>query len=259
MQLHARDSLVPFVAPEHEGPKRAPGAWELAARVASAGAWSGLVAGLVAGVPYYFAVRDAEDLPWADLAPRFFTFAVVTGAIYGAGAALGVHTLAAALHARREGALVAFVGASLGAALAGALPGAVGAAYFGSLPYPFVGATTLAVAPFVGAAPLCARLTAATREGEDRDPRSGMAAVVATVLVCIVGALLVAVVDDATMLGAFRSGVAATAGRADSVVGLAIVGAIAGALLGIGLGGQVGLSVALRGSRQAPKVTITGA
>ena len=247
--LEPRDSLVPFVAPEG-GAAGGPGAARIAWRVARAGAIGGVVASVIGGVPYYFAVRETVALPWLTIAPRFVAFVAATGAIYGAGAAIGVHAVGEIVRPATGAAraLVALAGATLGAALAGALPGAFGAAYFGSLPYPFIGTATLAIAPFVGAALVSRELANAT--GERRAARSFVATVAATVLFCAIGALGVGAVDDETILAAFRDGVSATSGRPDSLAGLAWVGAVAGALLGLGLGGQMGVSVALAGGAE---------
>jgi len=257
--LEARDSLVPFVAPERAKASR--GAAWLAGRVARAGAVGGLIASLAGGVPYYFAVRDVLPLPWLRLAPMFVAFVIVAGAIYGAGAAYGVHALTSVLRPRRAGtrALVALAGATVGAALVGPLPGSVGVAYFGSLPYPFIGTATLAIAPFLGAALISFRLavttSARTEEPSGRGGRAALAALAATAVFCGLGAFAVSAVNDAAMLAAFRDVAAATSGHSDSTSGLAIVGLFAGALLGLGLGGQMGVSVALSGGPRSPSVS----
>jgi len=239
------------VAPERAKDSR--GASWLAGRVARAGAIGGLVASFVAGVPYYLAIRDALPLPWLRIAPMFVAFVIVTGAVYGAGAAYGVHALVYVFRPRGgvTRALIALAGATLGAALVGPLPGSIGLAYFGSLPYPFMGTATLAIAPFVGTALTSFQLAAATGDAPHarRGARAVLATIAATAIFCGLGALAVRTVDDATMVAAFRDATA-TAGHQDSPSGLAIVGLFVGALLGVGLGCQMGISVALSSGRR---------
>jgi len=257
--LEPRDSLVPLVAPRGGARDERGSAW-LATRVARAGALGGFLASLVVGIPYYFAVRGLLQLPWLELAPTFVAFVCAAGAMYGAGGALGMHALAAKVEPRSAAgrALVAIAGAALGAAVVGVVPGALGVAFFGSRPYPFVGTSAFAVAPFLGAAVMSLQLA---RASDAVDPkrvdgaRATVAAAIATAVFCALGAFGVACVDDATMLSAFRSGAEATSGQPESVAGLALVGAIAGALLGVGIGGQMGAAVALSGG---PRVTPRG-
>ena len=244
--LEARDSLGPVVANESASSRPV----ALAGRVARAGAVGGLFASLVAGVPYYLAVRDTLPLPWLRLAPLFVAFVVACGAVYAAGAAYGVRALARAF--RPSGplprALVAVVGAALGAALVGPLPGAVGLASFGSLPYPFMGTATLAIAPSIGTALATFALAATT--GDASRPRlsarAALATLAVTALFCALGAFAIGTLDDATVVAAFRDATTA-AGHEDSPLGLGIVGLFVGALLGVGLGCQMGLASALAG------------
>jgi hypothetical protein len=252
------DSFEPMVASGREAPlgPRERGALWLLGRAARGGAFGGLLAGVLGGVPYYLAVRaDPEiDLPWAVLGPSFVMFVVATGAIYASGAALGAFVSRRVVAKRttsgpaRGAALV--TGGMLGGAIVGPLPGAFGVAYFGSQPYPFMGTAMLAVAPFLGAYLTSAEVARAlhavlgVRVGF---LRALGASVAATALFGGLGFVVYLGVDDQAMLQAFRSGSTSVSGEPFSVVGLALVGTVAGVLLGLGLGGHIGCAAAIAG------------
>ena len=242
--VETRDSLGPLVAPERAATPRS----DLAGRAARAGAAGGLVASAIAGVPYYLAVREQAALPWLQIAPLFVAFVIATGALYGAGAAYGMRAIGAALGPRGPAsrAVISIGGATMGAAIIGVLPGSLGLAYFGSLPYPFVGTATLAMAPIVGTSITSWSLAAS---GGSRG-RAALAALGTAALFCAIGALGVGTLDDATVVAAFRDATA-SAGHEDSPLGLGLVGLVVGALLGVVLGCQIGATVVLARGRAA--------
>ncbi|HEY2366117.1 MAG TPA: hypothetical protein VGH87_07025 [Polyangiaceae bacterium] len=238
MEDHApHDSLIPTIAEEGASAQVPAGVFH----AAIAGGVGGLVAGLLGGVPYFLAYRD-EDVPWQKLASAFFTFVILTGATYAAGARGGIATLDRLV--RRKRAWTPFVGGVLGATIVGPLPGAVGVAYFGSQPYAFMGTAVLALAPIAGAWITSAEIARADRGGGLG--ASLGASLLATLIFGAVGAGIFLTVDDEAMLDWFRRGArAADASNEVSKMGLAFVGFQAGALLGALVGAHLGTTMFL--------------
>ena len=239
MEEHAvssHDSLIPTIAEERSGVK--PNAGGGVFHAAISGGVGGLVAGLLGGVPYFLAYRD-EDIPWQKLASAFFTFVILTGATYAAGARGGIATLDRL--ARRRW-WTPFVGGVLGATIVGPLPGAFGVAYFGSQPYVFMGTAMLALAPIAGAWITSAVIARADRGGSIVTALA--ASLLATLVFGAVGAGIFVTVDDEAMLDWFRRGArAADASGEVSQLGLAFVGFEAGALLGALVGAHLGTTM----------------
>jgi hypothetical protein len=235
---HAHDSLIPTIAEDRAASQHdAAGVFH----AAIAGGVGGLVAGLLGGVPYFLAYRD-EDVPWQKLASAFFTFVILTGATYAAGARGGIATLDRLTRGKR--AWTPFVGGVLGATIVGPLPGAVGVAYFGSQPYAFMGTAVLALAPIAGAWITSAEIARADRGG-DLGATLG-ASLLATLIFGAVGAGIFFTVNDEAMLDWFRRGArAADASGEVSKMGLAFVGFQAGALLGALVGAHLGTTMFL--------------
>jgi hypothetical protein len=233
------DSLIPTIGEERVVSQDAAGVFH----AAIAGGVGGLVAGLLGGVPYFLAYRD-EDVPWQKLASAFFTFVILTGATYAAGARGGIATLDRLARAKKKPAWTPFVGGVLGATIVGPLPGAVGVAYFGSQPYAFMGTAVLALAPIAGA-----WITSAEIARADRGGGFGVslgASLLATLIFGAVGAGIFFTVDDEAMLDWFRRGArAADASNEVSKMGLAFVGFQAGALLGALVGAHLGTTMFL--------------
>ena len=238
MEEHAvssHDSLIPTIAEERSAAKTDAGG---VFHAAIAGGFGGLVAGLLGGVPYFLAYRD-EPIPWQKLASAFFTFVILTGATYAAGARGGIATLDKLVRRR---AWTPLVGGVLGAAIVGPLPGAVGVAYFGSQPYTFMGTAMLALAPIAGAWITSALIAKADR-GASLFGSFG-ASLLATFVFGAVGAGIFLTVDDEAMLDWFRRGArAADASGEVSQLGLAFVGFEAGALLGALVGAHLGTTM----------------
>ncbi len=251
MEDHAHDSLIPTIAEDRAASQHDDAAGVFHAAIA--GGVGGLVAGLLGGVPYFLAYRD-EDVPWQKLASAFFTFVILTGATYAAGARGGIATLDRLTRARPNSrvpptadprpAWTPFVGGVLGATIVGPLPGAVGVAYFGSQPYAFMGTAVLALAPIAGA-----WITSAEIARVDRGGGIGAtlgASLLATLIFGAVGAGIFFTVDDEAMLDWFRRGArAADASGEVSKMGLAFVGFQAGALLGALVGAHLGTTMFL--------------
>jgi hypothetical protein len=243
-QAGPHDSLIPTIAEERATLKTDAGG---VFHAAIAGGFGGLVAGLLGGVPYFLAYRD-EDIPWQKLASAFFTFVILTGATYAAGARGGIATLDRLARGKR--AWTPFVGGVLGASIVGPLPGAVGVAYFGSQPYVFMGTAMLALAPIAGAWITSAVIARADHGGLASGERGrGLvgalaASLLATSIFGAVGAGIFFTVDDEAMLDWFRRGArAADAAGEVSQLGLAFVGFEAGALLGALVGAHLGTTM----------------
>jgi len=233
----APDSLIPTIAEERSAAITDAGAGVFHAAIA--GGIGGLVAGLLGGVPYFLAYRD-EPIPWQKLASAFFTFVILTGATYAAGARGGIATLDKIMRGKR--AWTPFVGGVLGAAIVGPLPGAVGVAYFGSQPYVFMGTAMLALAPIAGAWITSAVIARADRGGSHVVALA--ASLLATFIFGAVGAGIFLMVPDEAMLEWFRRGArAADASGEVSQLGLAFVGFEAGALLGALVGAHLGTTM----------------
>ena len=239
MEDHAHDSLIPTIAEEEKVSLADAGGGVFHA--AFAGGFGGLVAGLLGGVPYFLAYRG-EDIPWQKLASAFFTFVILTGATYAAGARGGVATLDRFVRGKR--AWTPFVGAVMGASVVGPLPGAIGVAYFGSQPYVFMGTAMLALAPIAGAWITSAVVARADRGGSLITALG--CSLLATLIFGAVGAGIFFTVDDEAMLAWFRRGArAADASGEVSAMGLAFVGFQAGALLGALVGAHLGTTMVL--------------
>ena len=252
----ASDSLVPTIAEERAANRGVETGGVFQAAIA--GGFGGLVAGLLGGVPYFLAYRD-EDVPWQKLASAFFTFVILTGATYAAGARGGVTTLDRLMPRKRSAAprpWTPFVGGVLGAAIVGPLPGAFGVAYFGSQPYAFMGTAMLALAPIAGAWITSAIVARADRVGSSMIAMLG-ASLLATAIFGVVGVGIFFTVDDEAMLDWFRRGArAADASGEVSKLGLAFVGFKAGALLGALVGAHLGTTMVVSrvlGSRTSRK------
>ena len=241
MEEHAvssHDSLIPTIAEERPATLADAGGGVFHAAIA--GGFGGLVAGLLGGVPYFLAYRD-EPIPWQKLASAFFTFVILTGAAYAAGARGGIATLDRFVRGKR--AWTPLAGGVLGASIVGPLPGAVGVAYFGSQPYQFMGTAMLALAPVAGAWITSAVIARADRGGGSFVAALG-ASLLATLVFGAVGAGIFLTVDDEAMLDWFRRGArAADASGEVSQVGLAFVGFEAGALLGALVGAHLGTTM----------------
>lgn len=239
MEEHAvssHDSLIPTIAEERSATASTVGG---VFHAAFAGGFGGLVAGLLGGVPYFLAYRD-EDIPWQKLASAFFTFVILTGATYAAGARGGIATLDKLLGGKRV--WTPLVGGVIGATIVGPLPGAVGVAYFGSQPYQFMGTAMLALAPIAGAWITSAVIARADRNGSI--VASLGASLLATLVFGAVGAGIFLMVPDEAMLDWFRRGArAADASGEVSQLGLAFVGFEAGALLGALVGAHLGTTM----------------
>jgi hypothetical protein len=234
---HAPDSLIPTIAEERSMTIVDAGAGVFHAAIA--GGAGGLIVGLLGGVPYFLAYRD-EDIPWQKLASAFFTFVILTGATYAAGARGGIATLDRWVRAKQW--WTPLVGGVLGAAVVGPLPGAVGVAYFGSQPYQFMGTAMLALAPIAGAWITSAVIARADRGGSIIAALG--ASLLATFVFGTVGAGIFFTVDDEAMLDWFRRGArAADASGEVSRLGLAFVGFQAGALLGALVGAHLGTTM----------------
>jgi hypothetical protein len=235
--VSSHDSLIPTIAEERAAALADAGGGVFHAAIA--GGFGGLVAGLLGGIPYFLAYRD-EDIPWQKLAAAFFTFVILTGATYAAGARGGIATLDKLLGGKRW--WTPLVGGVLGATIVGPLPGAVGVAYFGSQPYQFMGTAMLALAPIAGAWITSAEIARA--DGKNGLVASLGASLLATLVFGAVGAGIFLMVPDEAMLDWFRRGArAADASNELSQLGLAFVGFEAGALLGALVGAHLGTTM----------------
>jgi hypothetical protein len=235
--VSSHDSLIPTIAEDRAAAISNTSGGVFHAAIA--GGVGGLIAGLLGGVPYFLAYRD-EDIPWQKLASAFFTFVILTGATYAAGARGGIATFDR--FARGKRVWTPLIGGVLGASIVGPLPGAVGVAYFGSQPYVFMGTAMLALAPIAGA-----WITSAVIARADRNASlvaSLGASLLATFVFGAVGAGIFFTVDDEAMLDWFRRGArAADASGEVSQLGLAFVGFQAGALLGALVGAHLGTTM----------------
>lgn len=238
-----------MVAEERAAAKRPPANLFQAA---VAGAFGGVVAGLAGGIPYFLEYRD-ELASWRKIAGIFFTYVMLTGAAYAAGARAGV---AAFDRLRGMRASTAIIGGLVGATLIGPVPGAIGVGYFGSQPYVFMGTAMFALAPVAGAWLTSAWIALADRRAAGLAPTVVamlLSSFATTALFGAIGAAIYFSVDDEVMLAWFRSGAHATGSGDAPIAGLAFVGVEAGALLGIFVGGHLGATLAIARSLVRPK------
>jgi hypothetical protein len=212
------------------------------ARALFAGAACGLMSGVLAGIPYWFAYAHRYTAPWTTLAIAFALFSIGTGASVGVGTATGM-LMVDRLASRFRGAFSAFGGATIGGALVGIVPGAFGTAYFGQQPAPFMGTTAIAVLPFGGVLALSALVAEIDRRAAGSRPKLGwlVAYAVATIIPFLVAGSLFALSVGEDGLARIGREMLPSPGTAS----LAMLGSSYGMVLGGALGAHVGLTTAL--------------
>lgn len=199
------------------------------------GAWTIMLGSLPAAVAYWLRYGGL-DLPWGPLGMELGTFVAVTGALYGAGIALGdVLARESELGALRAPARLVFP--ALGGALAGLFPGAFAAEHFGRIDAPYFGTLEILI---VGA--LSFFLYGAARfHAEDvpaRDAMRSLGIALAAPFVMALGVWLVAP-SSGWLVDALVIRVA------DSAPSLALFGALFAAGVGALFGGLLGFARAL--------------
>lgn len=199
------------------------------------GVRAGALPGAVIGVVYFLANHDT-DLPWLRIGSIL--------AIYGPAVGILVATLIelfvlvfdriARLGHRLHLVFNPIIAGGLGGAIAGIAPGIVAVVVFGGYHGPFAGTGLIAFGLISGsmmiAIPAARRARAARQRARD-DRAIAAAAVIATLIVCAVAAVIAPMMVDAALARA-RTGVAATGPVIGTVSGL-IAGGIAGIYIGL--------------------------
>jgi len=204
-------------------------------RWAERGAWHGAWTVTLATTPSalaYFVSERSLPLPWASLAVQMATFVPVTGALYGAGLAMG-------LAASRRRRWLAPPLAALGGALGGVGPGAFAAVHFGPMEAPFFCVGAIASAAIVAAL----LFGPALFSGEGVALWKGLSASAAPLV--LAGLLVIALRGVLPELLSLADAIVLA--LADSSRDLALFGAAFGATVGLAYGGWLGCAWALVG------------
>lgn len=197
------------------------------------GAWTITVGSLPASAAYVLRY-GWMDLPWAALAAQLGSFVAVTGALYGAGIALGETLAREACVPGPLRPLLAVAAPALGGALFGLAPGAFAAEQFGRLSAPYFGTIEILVVGVLAFFLLGATLLRAEGVPPFRIvPALGLALVAPLVLTLGIWAVApsTAWLADAIVLD-----------TADMAPSLAVFGAGFGALIGMLFGALLGFA-----------------
>jgi len=203
------------------------------------GALAGLVPALGVGAIYFLA-HHASDLPWLRIGSILALYGPFVGVLLAVAVELAVR--ASDRVARVGYGLIALANpitaGGVAGCLAGIAPGAVGVSVFGAYHGPFVGTPLIACSVISGAVMIA--VSFARRAGGNRTA-TGVAAVLATVILCAAALVLAPIIVD----GAFAQAQGTVADYGP------VVGAGAGAMGGCIVGIYIGLVIALaRGLRR---------